>query len=93
MQTYCIEGLDKAQSDALLAQAFAAMYAPEAVYEHTWREGDLLIWNNIALQHARGHVGQGAPRTLRRVAFAARADADPWMLVRSLDRVTASPAN
>ena len=63
-----------------------------AVYEHHWQAGDLLVWNNVALQHARGNVFySGAPRTLRRVAFAARADADPWMLVRSLDRA-ASPA-
>jgi len=91
MQTFGIEDMDKAQSDALLDQAFQVMYAVDAVYEHRWEAGDLLVWNNVALQHARGNVSfDGAPRTLRRVAFAARADADPWMLVRSLDRVTPS---
>jgi len=94
MQTFGIEGMDKAHSDALLDQAFQVMYAPEAVYEHRWEAGDLLVWNNVALQHARGNVSfDGAPRTLRRVAFAARADADPWMLVRSLDRVSPSPTS
>src|SRR6185369_5637808 len=73
MQTFGIEGMDKAHSDALLDQAFQVMYAPEAVYEHRWEAGDLLVWNNVALQHARGNVSfDGAPRTLRRVAFAAR---------------------
>ena len=41
------------------------MYAPDNVYEHTWQVGDLLVWDNLALQHARDAVN--GRRTLRRV--------------------------
>jgi len=90
MQTYRIEGLDKAKSDALLHELFRLIYAESNTYEHHWQAGDLVIWNNIAVQHARGHVSAGAPRTLRRVAFAAHQETDPWSLMKSLDRALVS---
>jgi len=34
---------------------------------HHWQPGDLLLWDNHALQHARPAVGVDQPRTLRRV--------------------------
>ena len=38
------------------------------VYEHEWREGDLLVFDNITMQHARGNVDRDGPtRTLRKV--------------------------
>jgi len=43
------------------------LYQPETVYAHEWREGDLVIWDNIALQHARAQVLPDTRRTLRRV--------------------------
>ncbi len=70
MQTARIEGLDQAESDATLETLFAALYAPEHVYEHRWRNGDLLIWDNIALQHARCDLAGMSPRMLQRVAVA-----------------------
>lgn len=70
MQTARIEGMDKAESDATLAALFDALYAPEHVYEHRWRNGDLLIWDNLALQHARCDLNGMVPRTLQRVAVA-----------------------
>lgn len=35
-------------------------------YLHQWREGDLLIWDNRMLQHARKPFVASEPRTLRR---------------------------
>jgi hypothetical protein len=32
-----------------------------------WRLGDLVLWDNIALQHARAAVNPSSRRTLRRV--------------------------
>lgn len=55
------------ESEALLEQLFGALYAPENVYEHQWRRGDLLIWDNLALQHGRPDWPKSAARTLRRV--------------------------
>jgi taurine dioxygenase len=38
-----------------------------AVLEHRWRKGDLIIWDNIALQHARGNLEGVGRRVLQRV--------------------------
>jgi taurine dioxygenase len=64
--TACILGMSDADSDALLAELFCYLYAEEAVYDHRWRDGDLVVWDNLAVQHARGEAGKGA-RTLQRV--------------------------
>ncbi|MBW8785218.1 MAG: TauD/TfdA family dioxygenase, partial [Novosphingobium sp.] len=64
--TACIIGLSEADSDALLSELFSYLYVDVAVYDHDWRRGDLVVWDNMALQHARGAVGEGA-RTLQRV--------------------------
>jgi taurine dioxygenase len=49
------------------------LYDESRVYRHRWRPKDLLIWDNIYLQHAREHVGElpdpPPSRTLRRVAI------------------------
>jgi alpha-ketoglutarate-dependent taurine dioxygenase len=65
--THHIDGLDYDESETLLEELWAHMYAPENVYTHEWREGDLIVWDNIALQHARPDLNsKGAPRTLRK---------------------------
>ncbi len=57
--------MDIADSDALLAQLFDTLYRADNVYEHQWRPGDLVIWDNRTIQHAR--PTPAAPtRTLRR---------------------------
>jgi taurine dioxygenase len=63
-----IEGLDPVDSEALLDKLFAHLYRPEAVLDHDWRQGDVVVWDNLALQHARGNVEiEGPERTLRKV--------------------------
>jgi hypothetical protein len=38
------------------------------VLDHEWRRGDLVVWDNLAVQHARGNVEiEGPERTLRKV--------------------------
>lgn len=64
--TASIIGLSEADSDDLLTELFSYLYAEEAVYEHRWSAGDLVVWDNLAVQHARGEVGEGA-RSLQRV--------------------------
>lgn len=67
MQTDHVEGLPPDESEELLAACCATLYRPENTYEHVWRPGDLVVWDNIALQHARGEVAAAGGRTLRRV--------------------------
>ncbi len=64
-----VEGLPQEESRALLSDLFAHFYRPQNVYEHAWRLGDLVIWNNHAVQHSRGPAlrSQVGNRTLRRV--------------------------
>lgn len=69
MMTSAIIGLAEAESEALLDELQAQLYAPANVYEHHWRNGDIVIWDNLALQHARAELGPGT-RTLQRVTLA-----------------------
>ncbi len=46
-----IVGMPKAEGDALLAELYAHIIKPEFVYTHHWHAGDLLMWDNCAVQH------------------------------------------
>jgi taurine dioxygenase len=46
-----IVGLPKAEGDALLREICAHIIKPEFQYEHHWKAGDLLMWDNCAVQH------------------------------------------
>jgi taurine dioxygenase len=61
-----IDGLTRAESDALLAAACA--YADDAslIYEHVWRPGDLIVWDNWGSTHARTDFPADEIRLLRR---------------------------
>ena len=72
MQTDCICGLPEAGSEALIAELFGYLFAPGRILTHTWRNGDLVIWDNLATQHARLDISQVGIRTLRRVSIARR---------------------
>lgn len=66
--TALVIGLPEPESDALLEELFSYLYAEDNVYEHRWREGDLVIWDNLAIQHARAEIESGT-RTLQRVTM------------------------
>ncbi|MFV8818643.1 TauD/TfdA dioxygenase family protein [Haliea sp. E17] len=60
-------GLEWADSRELLRETFDYLYAPDNIAEHIWRRGDLVIWDNRALQHARGSLAAVGRRVLQRV--------------------------
>jgi len=63
-----ILGLSEAENEALLEELFTHLYDPANVVQHDWRAGDLVVWDNLATQHARGTVDlEGPARTLRKV--------------------------
>jgi taurine dioxygenase len=70
MQTDRIIGMDEAESEETLEALWALLYAPENTYSHHWRVGDLVIWDNIAVQHGRPAPPRDVPRTMRRVTMA-----------------------
>jgi taurine dioxygenase len=49
--THRILGIPEEESDALLQQLFAHAIRPEFIYSHKWRVGDVLMWDNCAVQH------------------------------------------
>lgn len=49
--TSCIPGLPEKEAEALLAELCAHIVKPEFRFEHEWRDGDLLMWDNCAVQH------------------------------------------
>jgi alpha-ketoglutarate-dependent taurine dioxygenase len=63
-----IVGMDEAASEELLGELFDHLYAPQNLYAHPWRTGDLVVWDNLAVQHARANVkADGPTRTLQKV--------------------------
>jgi alpha-ketoglutarate-dependent taurine dioxygenase len=65
--THHIADMPAEEGDALLDALLDHLYRPGTQLAHDWREGDLVIWDNLALQHARPNVTtDGPPRTLRK---------------------------
>ena len=61
--------LEPDESEDLLEELFAHLYQPAKRWNHAWRDGDLVVWDNLAAQHARPNVDTDGPaRTLRKVA-------------------------
>lgn len=61
-----IDGLDDADGTALLDALLAHLRSPRFMYRHRWRSGDLLIWDNCAVQHL-AHFDYGdLPRRMHR---------------------------
>jgi taurine dioxygenase len=82
-----IHELPKAESDAALAELFATLYAPAHVYTHDWRMFDLLVWDNLALQHARPQAADRADgaRVLQRVSIGGMSFEDILTAARARD--------
>ena len=60
-----IPGLSRQRSRELLAQLLEHVVAePTRVYQHQWREGDLLVWDNRALLHRARPYDYSEPRVL-----------------------------
>lgn len=61
-----INGLDVAESEALLDRLWAHACEPRFSMRHRWHEGDVLMWNNLAVMHRRDAFDAGARRRLHR---------------------------
>jgi alpha-ketoglutarate-dependent 2,4-dichlorophenoxyacetate dioxygenase len=48
---YAIEGLEENAAQKLLAELIEAATAPGLSYEHAWRKGDVVMWDNRATLH------------------------------------------
>ena len=62
-----VEGMPRGESDALLRSLFDHQEQPGFAYEHAWKPGDLVIWDNRCTVHARTDFDASERRLLRRV--------------------------
>ena len=70
-----VEGMSDNEGKALIAELIAAATRPEAVYRHTWRAGDVVMWDNRASMHRGRPWPAGEPRvTVRTTVQAVEAD-------------------
>jgi alpha-ketoglutarate-dependent taurine dioxygenase len=65
LMTMRIDGMPERESDELLAALFAHAERPEFHYEHVWRKGDVVLWDNLASMHARTDIPKDQRRLLR----------------------------
>ncbi|MCH7487005.1 MAG: TauD/TfdA family dioxygenase, partial [Proteobacteria bacterium] len=63
-----IEGLDRDESDRVLTRLFDHAEQSRFIFEHAWKAGDLVMWDNLAVMHARTDFDPAEGRVLRRVA-------------------------
>jgi len=64
-----VVGFTDEESDQLFDQLEPHQYDPAHVYAHEWQVNDLVIWDNVALQHSRDVLSAPSGRTLRRVSI------------------------
>jgi taurine dioxygenase len=62
-----IVGMPREESNALLESLFDHQEQRRFIYEHKWTRGDLVIWDNRCILHARGDFNANELRKLRRV--------------------------
>ncbi|MFM9887590.1 MAG: TauD/TfdA dioxygenase family protein [Burkholderiales bacterium] len=66
LMTDHIVGMDRPESDRTLSMLFDSIENPAWIYEHQWRIGDLLMWDNRCTTHARTDFDASERRLLRR---------------------------
>lgn len=66
LMSILIEGMDTQESREILDLICDIVEAPENIYEHVWRVGDLVVWDNFGCVHARTDWPDEQPRSLRR---------------------------
>ena len=71
-----IEGLAQDESDRLLEELFGFTEDRGLIYEHVWREGDLVMWDNWCSCHARTDFPETERRLLRRCTILGEALAE-----------------
>lgn len=63
-----IPGMERPEFRALLKQLWAQIEREEFVYSHAWQLHDVILWDNVMLQHARTPFDPAQARTLRVVS-------------------------
>jgi taurine dioxygenase len=61
-----IMGLPLDESERLLDEIWAHATRPEFAWHHTWRQGDLLLWDNRCAMHRRNPFDPATRRVMHR---------------------------
>ncbi len=61
-----VEGLELAESEALLDELWAQVEASPATWTNVWRPGDLVLWDNRCTMHRRDPFDAGERRVMHR---------------------------
>jgi alpha-ketoglutarate-dependent 2,4-dichlorophenoxyacetate dioxygenase len=70
---YAIEGMEPAAAQQLLGELMDAATAPGASYVHSWRSGDVVMWDNRATMHRGRPWPAHEPRLMVRTTISATA--------------------
>lgn len=70
LMTEYIVGMPREESNALLDTLFNHQEQKQFIYEHRWTRGDVVIWDNRCVLHARTDFSAAELRKLRRVTVA-----------------------
>jgi taurine dioxygenase len=66
LMTTRLEGFEPAESDAVLNELYEIGERHEFIFEHVWKLGDFLMWDNRCTIHARTDFPKEERRLLRR---------------------------
>ena len=66
LMTESIVGMPRDESERILAQLFDHSENPAWIYEHFWKPGDLIAWDNRCSLHARTDFDASERRLMRR---------------------------
>jgi taurine dioxygenase len=64
-----IVGMERAEFRPLLKELWAHIENPRYIYRHRWQLHDYVLWDNVALQHARTPFDPSEKRALRAVSI------------------------
>jgi taurine dioxygenase len=70
-----IAGLDRADSEALLDELWSYAVQPQFAWEHVWKVGDLVLWDNRCTMHRRDAFDPNSRRIMHRTQV--KGDARP----------------
>jgi alpha-ketoglutarate-dependent 2,4-dichlorophenoxyacetate dioxygenase len=85
---YAIEGMEQTAAQKLIAELMEAATAPGLSYEHSWRKGDVVMWDNRATLHRGRPWPPHEARYMVRTTISAT-DADGLQSVRPPSRQAA----
>ena len=74
-----VEGFSQPDSDALLDALWAHIERPDLRYQHRWRIGDLLLWDNRSTMHRRDPFDNATRRVMHRTQIKGKAAPREWV--------------